>query len=252
MHIIGNWKMNPISLKESLRILNGIGKNLSKIKKTEVVICPPSVYLEKFQKNKIKKISLGAQDAFLGDTGAFTGEVSSYMLYDLGVRYVILGHSERRTLGETDVLINKKIKFALSAGLSPILCVGETVRDESHGYFNLVKNQLEECLSGIKKDSLAKIIIAYEPAWALSSTSPRRDATSLESREMSVFIKKVLSDKFGLESAKIKIIYGGSATEKNAEDFLLNGGVDGLLLGRASLDPKKFIEIVKICEALKK
>lgn len=245
--IIGNWKMNPLTLGEAEKWLKNIAKGVSKIRKTEIIICAPFIYLERLKKLS-RKISIGAQDAFMGDVGAFTGEISAEMLYELGVRYVILGHSERRTLGEKNDQINKKIKSALSAGLRPILCVGESVRDENHGYFNLVKTQLEECLAGISKNSIAKILIAYEPIWAISSTVNRRDATSADSREMAIFIRKILSDKFGREVSRVRILYGGSSNEKDAEDFLKNGGVDGLLPGRASLTPQKFIAMIKIAE----
>ena len=246
--IIGNWKMNPLSLKEAEKLFSGVAQSVSSVKKTEVVICPPFLYLEKLKKIS-RKISLGAQDTFREDVGAYTGEISAEMLYNIGVRYVILGHSERRAMGENDSDINKKIKASLSAGLRPILCVGEGVRDESHSYFNLVRTQIEECLSGISKNSISKVIIAYEPVWAISSTANRRDATSADSREMAIFIRKILSDKFRSEASRMKIIYGGSVNEKDADDFLKNGGVDGLLSGRASLNAKKFAEIVKICEA---
>ena len=247
--IIGNWKMNPVSLKDAEKLFDSVAKSVSSIKNTEIVVCPPFVYLEKLKKLS-RKISLGAQDAFWQDVGAHTGEVSPFMLYNLGIKYVILGHSERRALGENNSDVNKKIKAALSAGLRPIVCVGESVRDASHSYFNLVKVQLGECLEGIKKTLVSKIIIAYEPIWALSSTINRHDATSADSREMAIFIRKILSDKFGLEAKKTRVIYGGSANEKDALDFLQNGGVDGLLPGRASLDTKKFTEIIKIAENL--
>jgi triosephosphate isomerase len=172
------------------------------------------------------------------------------MLYEIGVRYVVLGHSERRALGETNELINKKIKGALVAGLRPILCVGESERDANHGYFNLVKIQLEECLAGVSKNSISKIIVAYEPVWAISSTPNRRDATADDSREMSIFIRKILSDKFGSDAGKMRIIYGGSVNEKDAFEFLQNGGVDGLLAGKASLNAKKFVEILKIADKI--
>lgn len=251
--IIGNWKMNPLTSKEAERLFSGVAKGISRIKKTkniEIVICPPFIYLEKLKKIRTSKIALGAQDAFFSDVGAFTGEVSGAMLYNLGVKYVILGHSERRALGETNALVNKKIKASLSAGLIPILCVGESVRDEKHGYFNLVRGQLGECLAGISKNSISKIIIAYEPIWAISSTINRQDATPADSREMAIFIRKILADKFGREAQKTRVIYGGSANEKDAEDFLKNGGVDGLLPGRASLTAKKFIEIINIAEKI--
>lgn len=247
--IIGNWKMNPRSIKDAEKLFSNIAKSLSGIKKTEVVICPPFIYLEKLKKLS-KKINLGAQDAFYGDVGAFTGEVSGEMLYNIGVKYVILGHSERRAMGESNIDINKKVKASMASGLLPILCVGETERDENHGYFNVVKTQIEECLNGIPKNLISKIIVAYEPVWALSSTVNRKDATSGDLREMSIFIRKILFDKFGPEVVKVRIIYGGSVNERDAQDFLKNGSVDGLLPGRASLDARKFSEIVKICEAL--
>lgn len=247
--IIGNWKMNPLTLKGAEKLFSGVAKSIVGIKKTDVVICSPFLYLEKLKKLS-RKISLGAQDAFFGDVGAFTGEVSGEMLYNIGVRYVILGHSERRAMGENDLDINKKIKSSLGAGLTVILCVGESERDENHSYFNLIKSQLEECLSGVSKTSVSKIIIAYEPIWAISSTANRKDATPSDSREMAVFIRKILSDKFGAEASNMRIIYGGSANEKDAEDFLRNGGVDGLLPGRASLDTNKFTAIIQIAESV--
>lgn len=249
--IIGNWKMNPTSSKEAEKLFSNTAKLTAGIKKTEIVACAPFIYLEKLKKIS-KKVSLGSQDAFMGDSGAFTGEISPSMLYNMGVKYVILGHSERRAMGENNENINKKIKSALSSDLVPILCVGENIRDENHEYLNFVKMEIEECLKGVPKNLISKVIVAYEPIWAISSTANRKDATSADSREMAIFIRKILSDKFGSETANTRIVYGGSANEKDAEDFLKNGGIDGLLAGRASLDPKKFSEIIKICETLSK
>lgn len=249
--IVGNWKMNPLTLKEAEKWFTTVAKAIRKIKKTEVVICPPFLYLSKL--NKIsRKISLGAQNAFIGEVGPFTGEISSEMLYHLGVKYVILGHSERRALGENNFEVNKKIKSALTAGLTVILCVGENTRDQDHQYFNIVKEQIKECLQGVNKNLFSKIIVAYEPVWAISTTVNRRDATPADSQEMAVFIRKTLSDLSSPEIAgKVRIIYGGSVNERDAGEFLKDGGVDGVLPGRASLDPKKFVEIIKTCEALK-
>lgn len=249
--IIGNWKMNPLSSKEAEKLFDNMAKGMPKTKKTEVVICPPFVFLERMKKIS-KKITLGAQDAFYGDTGAFTGEISSEMLSLVGVKYVILGHSERRELGEKESDINKKIKSALSSQISPILCVGEKERDAEHNYFNYVKNELEEGLAGVSKNLISKIIIAYEPIWAISSTPSRRDATPEDSMEMAIFIRKIISDKFGKDAYGTRIIYGGSVGVKNAGEFLSNGGVDGLLLGKTSLGSEKFLEVVKTCEALNK
>ena len=244
--------MNPRTVREAEKLFDDIAKNVSRTKQTDIVICPPFIYLSELAKIRTSKIKLGAQNAFWGEVGAFTGEVSAEMLYSLGVRYVILGHSEARALGENNGDINKKIKSSLEAGLRPILCVGERARDQNHEYFDFVKTELKECLSGVSENLISKIIIAYEPIWAISSTPGRRDASADDSLEMAIFIRKALTLKFGEEARKMRVIYGGSVNEQDAEDFLVNGGVDGLLPGRASLDAKKFSEIVKICEALGK
>ncbi len=247
--VIGNWKMNPVTKKEAQKLYNSLLKGDTNTKKTEVVACPPFVYFSYFKSSK--RINLGAQDVFWNESGAFTGEVSPTMLEDLGVKYIILGHSERRALGESNADVNKKLKASLVAGLVPILCVGESERNENHEYLNLVKNQIEECLTGVAKSSLAKIVIAYEPVWAIGKNAVR-SATAEEHREMSIFIKKVLSDKFGALNIKdTRIIYGGSAHPENIDEFITIGGADGFLVGRDSLDPKKFLEIIKLCEISK-
>lgn len=248
--VIGNWKMNPLTLKDAEKLFGGVARGVSKIKKTKIIICPPAIYLEKLKKLS-KKISLGAQNAFIGDFGPFTGEISPEMLSELGVEYVILGHSERRALGEKDLYINKKLRAALTSSLTPILCVGEETREETHEYFNVVRNQIKECLQGINKALVPQVIIAYEPVWALSSTANRKNATAHDSLEMSIFIRKTLSDLYGPEIiSKVKILYGGSVNEKDVKDFLENGGVDGVLCGKASLTAEKFLKIIQIAEQL--
>jgi triosephosphate isomerase len=250
--VIANWKMNPLSIKDAEKLFGAVAKSLSTVKKTEVVVCPPFIFLDRLSKIRTSKISLGAQDAFGGEVGAFTGEVSSEMLSNMKVKYVIVGHSERRALGESNADINKKIKGIIASGMFPVLCVGELLRDENHEYFNLVKIQLKECLAGISKNLIPKIIIAYEPVWAISTTADRKDATAKDSEEMAIFIRKVLSDMSSPQVAgSVRVLYGGSVNERDAGEFMEHGGVDGLLAGKASLDVKKFTEIVKICEALK-
>ncbi len=246
--IIANWKMNPLTQKDAEKLFNAVVKQ-ARFKRAEVVICLPYIFLDKLKKLS-RKIYLGAQDAFWGDTGAFTGEVSAAMLEEMGVEYVILGHSERRTLGETNSLINKKLKASISAGLLPILCVGEDSRGADHAYFAVVRKQLQECLKGIPKVLISKIIIAYEPVWALSTTVGRHDATPADSLEMALFIRKILSDMSSQKVAKkVRIIYGGSVNDRDAEDFIKFGGVVGLLVGKASLDAKKFGNIINAAES---
>jgi triosephosphate isomerase len=242
--IIGNWKMNPSSFKEAEKIFKNINKNNKFFNKNKVIICPPFVFLDRL--NKIsKKIILGAQNIYPSNSGLPTGEVSIEMLESLKVKYVILGHSERRGLGEDNIFINKKVKTVISSSATPVLCIGEKERDEEHQYLGFVKTQIEECLDGISKDSLKEIIIAYEPVWAIGKNA-KREATPEEFEEMSIFIKKVLSDKFGVKNVEgVKIIYGGSVNPKNALDFI-KVGAEGLLVGRDSLLPEKFTEILKI------
>lgn len=250
--VVANWKMNPLSYKEAEKLFIEVSKGVLnlKIKKTDLAICPPVIFLERLKKIS-KKIPFGVQNVFPGDIGAFTGELSVKMLVNLGIKYAILGHSERRAIGETNQEINKKIKSAISNGVIPVLCVGENVRDLEHEYLNFIKNQLLECLEGISKNSLSKIIIAYEPVWAIGALSTR-SATPEESLEISIFIKKILTDKFGAKNIEdLRIIYGGSVHPENASSFLVEGKTDGFLAGRDSLNSKKFLDVITITENTK-
>ena len=248
--VIGNWKMNPKSSKIAQTNFLAIKKGVSLFKNVEVAIASPAIYIKELSKAVSVNFSLCAQNISSEQEGAFTGEISASMFADSKVKYVIIGHSERRELGETNEFINKKIKTALKTKLIPVLCVGESDRENGMWYLGKIKTQLEECLVGISKNLVSEVIIAYEPIWALSSTQNRRDATPTDYEEMRIYIKRVLNDMYGASVVeKIRIIYGGSVDEKNAQGFLVEGGADGLLPGRASLTPKKFIEIVAIANA---
>lgn len=247
--IIANFKTNPSSLKEAIKLTKEIIKNLKTLKKTNLIICPPFVYFSELKK-LARKFKLGAQNVFYKDNGAFTGEIGVDILKDFKIEYVILGHSERRELGETNQDINKKIKN-LPFSIIPILCIGERQRDENHEYLNFVQTQIEECLEGINKRVLENLIIAYEPIWAIGKDAIR-EATALEFREMKIFIKKILTLKFGAKNvSKVRIIYGGSVNENNVIDFVKEGESDGFLVGRASLDAKKFVQIINNVENFK-
>lgn len=249
--VIANWKMNPVSSKEASKLFTNIQKNLTKIRQVEVVACVPSIYMESIKKNS-RKLRLGAQNTFPGNVGAETGEISSVMLDNLKVKYCIVGHSERRTKGESNEDVNKKVKSLLVAGINPVLCVGEKERDPEHTYLGFVKTQIEECLDGVAKNSLAKVIIAYEPIWAIGAQATR-PATPEEFLEMSIFIRKVINDKFGGKAVEgVQIIYGGSTNPDNAYSFLIDGQADGFLVGRDSLNADKFSKIVEITENAKR
>ena len=251
--IIGNWKMNPALKKDAEKLFKEIKKVSAGIK-SDAVICAPFIYLDALKKiGTSARISLGAQDVSHADAGAVTGDVSAKMLQSLGVKYIIVGHSERRALGDTDALINQKIKQCLKHKITPVVCVGEHERDADHQYLKVIAEQITQALSGIPKTNVANIIIAYEPVWALTTTLNRHDETPEDCEEMLIYIRKVLTDAFGAAAAKsVRMIYGGSANPENASGFLSIGKDDGLLPGKASLNSKQFGEILKICDQLKK
>lgn len=241
--------MAPRTLAEAKKTLEGIKRTAKKLRSTDTVICPPFVYVGELAKGVGgKHFFVGAQNSFSKEEGAYTGEISPVMLTSLGATHVILGHSERRALGETDETIGEKVPPALKAGLVVVLCVGETIRDEHGEYTKRIEDQVKRALAGVEKKSLGKIIIAYEPVWAIGAKA-LRPASPADVLEVSILIRKVLANIFGNEGGRfVPILYGGSVDEKNCRNFLTEGGADGLLVGRASLDAKQFSEILKIAE----
>lgn len=244
--IVANWKMNPQSTKEAELILRDVSKVANQNKNIEIIVCPPYPFLYLFRKLRSKNLFLGAQNSFSEKEGAYTGEVSPSILKNFGVDYVILGHSERRERGEDNQKINKKILLALKTKLKPILCLGEKERDQEGNYLVFVYSQIKECLEGVLKNQIKDIVFAYEPVWAIGQKA-EREATDDEFLEMKIFIKKVIADLYDVKTAEnIKVIYGGSVDESNTSSFVNQGQADGLLIGRNSLIPKKFIEIIKL------
>ena len=243
--IIGNWKMYPASIKDAKAKFSGIKKVASGLRNVQTVICPPSVYV-----GDLKKIIsghrcvLGAQNIWIENEGAYTGEVSPAMLSSLGVHYVIVGHSERRAMGETDELISKKVVAGIKAGLTVVLCVGEKERDLDGEYLKLIAEQLTIALRGVSKKDLKQIVVAYEPVWAIGKYALRA-ATAEDALEASISIKKTLAGLYATAATEVPILYGGSVDAKNAEEFVTKSRVDGLLVGRTSLDVVVFTEILK-------
>lgn len=249
--IAGNWKMNPATAREAEKIFSGI-KKIKINNKVETVVCPPAIYLPLLKKITTGiKINLGVQDCSVAEGGAYTGQISASMIKSLGAKDVIIGHSERRALGESDEVLNQKVKIALKNGLRVIFCVGEQTRDERGDYLSAIKQQLETGLDKIGKNLSGKLVIAYEPVWAIGANATGVDSPD-SFLQSSLFIKKVMSGLIGAKEAKaLPILYGGSANAKNAEGFLTVGQADGLLVGRASLDPKQFGEIINIAGNVK-
>lgn len=239
--------MNPVEVEDAKDIVKAVKRASGKLKRSQVVVCPPFVYTSLFSKTKGGNFFLGAQNANHEMSGSFTGEVSYSMLYQLGVRFVIVGHSERRKMGETDELVNRKVKSVVNSGMSAIICVGESTRDHNGDYLELIKKQIHTALTDVPKKILNQVVIAYEPIWAIGSTQamgPR------DLHEMSIYIKKVLNDMFGIASDDIRIIYGGAVDSVNAENLIQEGNVSGFLVGRQSLVPKDFVEIMKAVDSI--
>lgn len=244
--IIGNWKMFPATSNEAKTILAGIKKGSVGVTRAKVVVCPPAVYVASaVAQTKKTKIAIGAQNCFKEDEGAWTGETSPKALFSVGATHVILGHSERRALGETSEDVAQKAVVAVRNKLTVILCVGERERDQHGSYFGEVSNQLRASLSGFPKGEVRRLVVAYEPIWAIGSKA-KKSATPSDYREMSILIRRYLAEYFGKKVAfAVPVLYGGSVDDRNAESFLREGGADGLLVGRASLDPEKFSTIIR-------
>jgi triosephosphate isomerase len=242
-YIIGNWKMFPKTKGEAQEIIRGVAKAAGATKKTKIVICPPSPYLGMFLSKKRPKLSFGAQNAYFEEDGAHTGEISPAMLASLGASHVILGHSERRAMGETSEVVAKKAILAAKHGLTVVLCVGEKTRDQEASYFREIEEQLSASLSGFPKAKSSQLIIAYEPIWAIGKEAVRA-ATPRDTVEMVILIRKTLVKFLGRSAGfRVPVLYGGSVDEKNSGSYLREGKADGLLIGRVSLDPEKFTAI---------
>jgi len=242
--VVANWKMNPQSKKEAEILFNDIVKLSKNIKNIQIIICPPFPYLFIYKKIKSKKIFLGAQNVVNSVESSHTGEIPPSILSDMGVKYVIVGHSERRLLGENNKIINEKILNSLKFKISPILCIGEKNRDKEGFYLSSIGEQIKECLAGVSRLQMKNIIIAYEPVWAIGKNAIR-EATTEEFMEIKIFIKKILSDIYGSKIAhSTTIIYGGSVNGENVSSFMKDDGADGVLVGRDSLNPKKFNAIL--------
>lgn len=242
--IAGNWKMNLLPSE-----VKGYGEKLkrlaSRVKWCEVVVCPPSLMLQTALKAfSDARIYVGAQNVCEMPKGAYTGEISAAQIKDLGAKYVIIGHSERRQYyGETEQSVNLKVKIAMENGLIPIICVGETLEQRDMGItIEHIRLQVKIALSGIPADKIRKTVIAYEPIWAIGTG---KTATAAEAEEVCADIRALLRSLYGARVARsVSILYGGSMNGENASELLAQPDIDGGLIGGASLDPEKFYAII--------
>jgi len=242
--VAGNWKMNN-SLQEGLNLAKELQQAVNGKKiNCEVVICTPFIHLAAVAE-EVTSIGLGAQNCADKVSGAYTGEVSAAMVASTGAQYVILGHSERRAYyGETNTILKEKVMLALANHLTPIFCIGEVLAEREAGKQNeIVETQIRESLFHLSAEDFGKIVIAYEPVWAIGTGVT---ATSAQAQEMHAFIRKTLAEKYGSAVAgETSILYGGSCNASNAKELFANADVDGGLIGGASLSVDKFMPIVE-------
>jgi triosephosphate isomerase len=245
--VAGNWKMNTNS-RSSVELVEAIVSKTSAAAKkgVHVAVCPPFVYLQNVV-NVLRKsgVAVGAQDVYYEKDGAFTGEISTSMLKDIGCTYVLCGHSERRhVIGETDELINKKVAAAILGGLLPIFCVGELIEERKASKTEeVVTRQIKKGLAGLNAEKVSAITIAYEPVWAIGTGLT---ATPQQAQEVHSLIRKLLGQMYDTKLAQeIRILYGGSVKPGNAAELMRQGDIDGLLVGGASLNADDFVAIIQ-------
>jgi triosephosphate isomerase len=244
--IAANWKMN-MTIQESADFLETFLLELGDESRVDVVIVPPYTALAKVSEllSQVQDVKLGAQNMHWEKPGAYTGEISVHMLRELFVRYVVLGHSERRTLfGETDETVNKKTKAALAATMTPIVCIGETLAERDAGQVEAVlEKQLRGSLAGLDAAQIEDVVLAYEPVWAIGTG---RTATPAQAQEAHAFIRQVLATmSSAATAAKVRIQYGGSVKPANTAELMRQPDIDGALVGGASLEARSFAEIIK-------
>jgi triosephosphate isomerase len=244
--IAGNWKMNK-TVAEALDLVRGLKIELASVKEVDIVVCPPFTALSEVSKAilETKNIRLGAQNMSEHNVGAYTGEIAAVMLKEFSVRYVILGHSERRQYQkESDALIAKKAAAVHAASLKPIVCVGETLAErEANQTEQVLDTQVRGSLAGLTKEQMAETIVAYEPVWAIGTG---KTATTQQAQDAHAFIRGVIAKMFDDSVAKkVRIQYGGSVKPSNARELMSQPDVDGALVGGASLEARSFADIIK-------
>jgi len=242
--IAGNWKMN-LTRASAVALAEAVAERTRSINSADVAVFPPFVYLDAVRQALAgSRVIYGAQDVYFEPNGAFTGEISTAMLTDLGCGAVILGHSERRhVLGETNHEVNRKTKAALAAGLTPVVCVGELLSEREAGQTGaVIREQFEGSLGNLSAEEMARVVVAYEPVWAIGTG---KVATPAQAEDVHKDLRKILADRYNAATAEsIRILYGGSVKASNAAELLAQANIDGALVGGASLQADEFMGIV--------
>lgn len=245
--IVGNWKMNVETLEDAKNTFKQTIKSAQKAAKVSVVVAPSTPFIGELARVKQSVISLSAQDVAPVAKGALTGSSAASQVKTVGAAYTLIGHSERRAAGDTDEIIAQKIFEAVQAGLKVILCVGEKERDDQAQYLRVIHDQIVVALSKVDKKKLSWLTVAYEPIWAIGKSYDTALKPS-DIHEMSIYIKKVIAELLGKlgkkDALKMPVLYGGSVNFENAQSILSEGAIDGLLIGRQSLDAEAFKNIM--------
>lgn len=245
--VAGNWKMNK-KVNEALELVRSLKPLVENINEVNIIVCPPFTSLYAVgQEIKGTNIEMGGQNCYLKESGAYTGEIAPQMLLDVGCTWTILGHSERRQyFNETDSFLNQKLKYVLTTGLKVMFCVGETLEEREENLTeSVLRRQIIEGLRDLQPSDLSKIVIAYEPVWAIGTG---KNATPEQAQEAHTFIRALIRKEFGEESAKnLPIQYGGSVKPENAKELISQEDVNGFLVGGASLNADSFAQIIKAC-----
>ena len=248
--VVGNWKTHPDTAPEAKNIAKRIRLSSAVLKRTKVVVCPPFLYMDECKSLAKKSVSaLGAQNVLFEEGASYTGEISAQMLKNVGVEYVIVGHSERRHVScESDTVVAKKASVCARNGLTAVVCVGERERDVDGGYLAILSEQIRVSFQEIDKSLLKNIIVAYEPIWAVGAKYAMKPEDVYES---TLFVRKILSELYGKETGfSVPVLYGGAVTPENAAEIISVGLVEGLLVGRESIVPEHFIELLKSIDGL--
>jgi len=249
--VVGNWKMNPTARVKAKDVYQKNARAAQNLKKARAVLCVPYVYLDMLHNlSGAPRLALGVQDVFYEKEGSRTGEISVPMVKDLGTTHVIVGHSERRVLGEDTATVAKKARAVVANGLTAVVCVGEHERDEDGVFYDTLSEEIIASLHRVEPAYFTRLIVAYEPLWAIGK-SAEEAMSGAQMSEMAIFIRKVITDAFGADAAQaLSVIYGGSVDASNAQDIIENGRIAGVLPGRASCNPKEFAGILHIADEL--
>ncbi|MDP2650206.1 MAG: triose-phosphate isomerase [bacterium] len=244
-YVVFNWKMNPKTLTEANRLFTAVKKSATGLKRVNTIIAPPAVFLHDLSRGyRGKSVAFSAQNVFYEQEGSYTGEMSPAQAKDAGAGYAVIGHAERRAMGESDEVVRRKVSAALQVHLKPIIAVGERERDEDGEYVSIVRAQIKAALTEVPPSKFKNVLLTYEPTWTIGmDDAPDKNSV----HQMMLLVRKTLLELFGKDAMKqVRVLYGGSVNPENAADIFSVPDLDGVLIGRVSLVPAQLHEVLKI------